>query len=314
MRTVVPGAQSIEALLHPKHQPNFVSLTAPQEEDTGRLFAWSNDFAWTYDGDVADGIAQRVKAVGGNVDNARLRVSFAWSNYDDLDIHAKLPNGTHIYYGNKGGILDVDMNAGFGETREPVENLSWVNDLPNGSYRIWVHNFHRRESHGTGFVLQVAYDGQALEYMYDYPVAHDQEVPCLTIDVLNGSVVSIDVRDPLVGPERDVEKWGVRTGEYTPVDSLILSPNHWRGESKGNKHYFFILRGCINPGECRGMYNEFLRSDLHKHRKVFEVLGSKIRCPASDEQMSGIGFSSTKRESLRVRVVGQKSGIYEIKF
>lgn len=54
----------------------------------------------------------------------------------------------------------------------------------------------------------------------------------------------------------------------------------------------------------RGIYNEFLRNDLDKRRKVFEVLGNRTKCPVSTEQLSGLGFSSTQRNTLTVRVKG----------
>jgi hypothetical protein len=66
-----------------------------------------------------------------------LRVSLSWFNYDDLDLHVYEPAGRgvssfsdHINFGNKrgwtGGVLDVDMNAGHGHTRDAVENVVWM--------------------------------------------------------------------------------------------------------------------------------------------------------------------------------------------
>ncbi len=63
----------------------------------------------------------------------------------------------------------------------------------------------------------------------------------------------------------------------------------------GNRHYFFMLKGCVNDQPTRGIYNEFLRRDLQPHRKVFEVLGDRTRCEPSPDQLSGLGFSSTIR-------------------
>jgi hypothetical protein len=58
-----------------------------------QLFRWSNDFAWSYGGNVADSIKERVKKAGGKVDGATLRVSLSWYNFDDLDLHIKEPAG-----------------------------------------------------------------------------------------------------------------------------------------------------------------------------------------------------------------------------
>jgi hypothetical protein len=97
---------------------------------------------------------------------------------------------------------------------------------------------------------------------------------------------------------RAVEKWGLTTGQTVPVDMVVLSPNHWGPpeERRGNKHHIFSLRGCKNPDPARGFFNEFLRTDLIPHRKVFEVLDAKTMCPPSDDQISGVGFSSTRHD------------------
>jgi hypothetical protein len=124
---VVPQAGTIELLLENKLLPNFVSLTAPVHENTGRLFKWDNDFAWSYDGEVTDSIKEKVKRAGGNVTNAALRVSLAWFNYDDLDLHARCPDG-HVFFGEKMMILDVDMNAGSGHNSTTTEQ--WTRTYP----------------------------------------------------------------------------------------------------------------------------------------------------------------------------------------
>jgi hypothetical protein len=100
-----------------------------------------------------------------------------------------------------------------------------------------------------------------------------------------------------------------------PVDTLLASPNHWGGQAVGNKHWFFILKGCKNPEPARGIYNEFLRSDLEPHRKVFEALGAKTKCEPTNDQLSGIGFSSTRSDEATVVVKGRsRIKAYNIKF
>jgi hypothetical protein len=125
------------------------------------------------------------------------------------------------------------------------------------------------------------------------------------ITVKSGKVVSVEPGKGVTGGGFSVDKWGIKTETFVPVDTIMLSPNHWDGQTVGNKHWFFMLKGCISPEETRGIYNEFLRSDLEEHRKVFEVLGSRMRCPVSQKQLSGLGFSSTKSETIVVRVSGQ---------
>ena len=77
---------------------------------------------------------------------------------------------------------------------------------------------------------------------------------------------------------------------------------------------FFILDGCVSDAATRGIYNEFLLPDLEKHRKVFEVLGNRTQCPPSTEQLSGVGFSSTNKDEVVVRVATAKSTrVYNVK-
>jgi hypothetical protein len=95
---------------------------------------------------------------------------------------------------------------------------------------------------------------------------------------------------------------------------MMLSPNYWDEKAVGNKHYFFLLDGCVNDGAARGFYNEFLTPELDKHRKVFELVGSKLQMAPADQQLSGLGFSSTQRSSLVCRVKGSFTRTIKIIF
>ncbi|WP_051356396.1 YfaP family protein [Azorhizobium doebereinerae] len=297
---IVPQATSIGLLLENKHLQNFMSLTAPVHADAGKLFKWGNGFAWSYDGDAADSIKQRVKRAGGNVD-ADLRVSLAWFNTDDLDLHVIEPSGRHVFYGDKCGILDVDMNVS-NLVRDPVENLSWVRPLRDGRYLIQVHQFTRRESIDIGFVLEVEHRGKVDTFTYERAVSG--LVNALSLEVLHGTLAMTGIGAGLKSGSLSQEKWGVKTGTLVPVDTLMASPNHWDGQATGNKHWFFFLKDCRNPSPARGIYNEFLSPALDPHRKVFEVLGAKSKCAPETEQLSGVGFSSTRHDQVTVVAKG----------
>lgn len=310
---IVPQAQTVEVLVENKHLSNFVSLTAPVDADTGRLFRWGNDFAWSYDGEVADSIKQRVKAAGGNID-AALRVSLAWTNFDDLDIHCHCPEG-HVFFHNKMGILDVDMNAGGGHTREPVENLAWVRPR-DGQYRISVHNYAKRETTNVGFSLELECGGRLEQYVHAQAVPDQATVKCLSFTMAGGALTALTVDSPaLVGGSVSVQKWGVTTQTLVAVNTIMLSPNHWDDQAVGNRHYFFMLRGCLSPDPARGLYNEFLRPELERHRKVFEVLAAKTKCPPTADQLSGVGFSAGRGDTVVVVVKGKRiNKAYEVAF
>lgn len=304
-------SKKIDLILESRHTGNFVSMTAPVNPDSPSLFKWNNSFGWAYDGDVADSIKDRVKKAGGNV-NAKLRCSLAWFNHDDLDIHAEDPLGNHIYYAQKRGVLDVDMNAGLGLSREPVENLSWTS-IVDGCYKISVNNFCRREFSDFGFQLQVEFEGQVYDFAFNRAVGQCELIKCLVLKIEGGKLASITTGDGITGNAAiSVEKWGVKTKMPTKVNMMMLSPNHWERSSKtGNKHYFFLLDGCLNPEPARGIFNEFLAGSLEPHRKVFEVLGGKTKCQPSNNQLSGVGFSSTRSDSVNVIADGRP---FTIKF
>lgn len=301
---ILPTAASVDVLLKSNMATNLMSLTAPVHANVGQLFKWHNNFAWSYNGNITDSIKERVKAAGGNTD-AKLRVSLAWHNNDDLDLHTECPDG-HIYFGFKAGILDVDMNAG-GKMNavDPVENLSWSNPR-DGKYRIVVRQYNQRTNERPGFTLQVENNGDICEYTYAKGVRGDIEA--IQFTVANGVIVKVDAHKELSGESISTEVWGLTTQTLVPVDTIMLSPNYWDGENQGNKHWFFMLRGCKNDQMTRGIYNEFLTVELHEHRKVFEVLGSQTMCPVVDDQLSGLGFSSTRQDRIVVRVTNADGG------
>lgn len=302
MANVLPKCTSLRLYLDNALLGNFMSMTAPVHAGSRSLFRWSNDFAWSYDGNVTDSIKDRVKRAGGRVEDVAMRVSLAWSNFDDLDLHVIEPNGNHIYYGNKSGMLDVDMNAGVGRTRDPVENIRWVRTPRDGKYRVFVHQFCKREAVDVGFTVEVETSQGLQTFCYDKALPHNREQPVVVITMERGQP-SFSVEPDIVSGMASQEKWGLRTLEQVKVNSVVLSPNYWDDNAVGNKHWFFILEGCKNPLPVRGIYNEFLNPKFGHHR-VFEVLGDRTKCPPVDAQMSGVGFSSTKADRVTVVAVG----------
>jgi hypothetical protein len=304
---VLPRARSVSVLVKNQMVSNLVSLTAPVHTGVQPLFKWSNNFAWSYAGNVTDSIKERVKRAGGKID-AHLRVSLAWFNTDDLDLHVVEPDGNRVYFGNKDRKLDVDMNVN-SPVRDAVENVVWsARNLKDGEHHVIVHNYTKRESIDVGFALEVEFAGRVQSFRYDRAVAADSKVAAVVLTVQNGSLVRVDTGGHMIAGDASQDVWNVKTETFVPVTAVMHSPNHWNGESTGNKHTFFILKDCLNPEKVRGIYNEFLRSDLEKHRRVFEILGEKTKCREDVNQLSGIGFSSTRNDSAVFAVQGDAIG------
>lgn len=306
------GAKKIELVIKNDQLRNFVSLTAPAHADSGLLFKWNNEFAWMYDGELADtGMRERVKAAGGRVDGA-MRVSLGWFNGDDLDLHCRTPQGQHIYFSNRCGILDVDMNAGGPRNSiNPVENMAWRTVPADGEYRFSVNQFSRRSHERPGFNLEIEFLGAVTQLSYPKDMRNGENVE-VTLTIKDGKLVDIKHGKAMTSTSRPTEKWGVKTLTPVRVDTIMTSPNFWEGAGGvGNRHWFFMLDGAKNPEATRGFVNEFLRGSLDPHRKVFEVLSSKTKCPPSDRQLSGVGFSSTRGDTVIAIADGRS---YEVKF
>lgn len=315
---VMATATNIEVLMESRLSNNLVTLTAPVNKDAKNLFKWPNNFAWTYNGGVADSIKEKVRAAGGQTEGF-LRCSLAWSNYDDLDLHVVEPNNLEIYYSNRigrsGGKLDVDENAGYGKTRKPVENIIWVNErkMLEGKYVVYVNNFHCRESVDTGFTLEIEHNGEVRQFVYDKPVKHKENV--MVAEITYSKSKGIQIRELIPSTSHSsVSLWNIDTNKFHKVNVMMLSPNYWDEQGIGNKHYFFMLDDCKNPEPVRGFFNEYLNSELTPHRKVFEVLADKMKTPYQEHQLSGLGFSSTMRNSVIVKVDGTFSRTLKVNF
>lgn len=95
-----------------------------------------------------------------------IQISLIWDNYNDLDLHVFTPRGETIFFGHRKsrcrGELDVDMNAGQGTTREPVENIYWgKGKAPYGKFKVAVHHYR---NHGdpdpTAYEMRIIVDGK----------------------------------------------------------------------------------------------------------------------------------------------------------
>lgn len=316
--SILPRAQSVEIMVENRHAGNFVSLIAPTDPTAAKLFKWDNQFSWSYNGELADSIKERVKKAGGNVEGD-LCCRLAWHNHDDLDFHLTEPGGFEICFHDKrsphGGALDVDMNAGRGHTREPVENIFYGTQrtMKEGVYQLFVHQYNRRETSDVGFEVEIDWLGSILHFSYPKAVSQNSEIQVARFTYSKKEGFKITESLPSTQASREI--WNLPTQTYQPVNVLMLSPNYWDQQAgRGNKHWFFMLEECRNAGAARGFFNEFLRDELTVHRKVIEIVGSKLRTEESARQLSGLGFSSTARNNVLCRVKGSFQRTINITF
>ncbi len=320
-KDVLPGLTSVELLMESKHVSNLVSLIAPENVDAPTLFKWDNPFSWAYNGNITDSMKERVKAAGGCVDGV-LRFSIQWNedgdNQNDFDAHCLQPDGLLIHYPRKGhrqsstGMLDVDIVSPGNNIA--VENINFLdgNAMPEGDYEFYVHTFSYRGGK-SGFRAQVEFDGQIFEFDHNQDSKSYEKV---IVAVVNYTKVGgFKLVKSLDHKSSSRQIWSVQTNKFMPVSVLMFSPNYWNEQNGiGHKHYFFMLNGCKNDTAPNGFFNEFLREEFMKHKRVFEALGSKMSVVPAEDQLSGLGFSSTQRNSIVCKVSGKFTRILKIKF
>jgi hypothetical protein len=318
---VLPTATSVEMLVENSHLANLMSVIAPVEPEAPGLFKWNNPFSWSYVNALTDSvIKERVKAAGGNV-NGVIRVSLSWFNFDDLDLWVTEPNGNEIGYNTyrkpkitpTSGQLDVDENAGEGKTKTPVENITWIdeNKMIEGTYQVHVNQFAMRERENIGCIVEIEHKGEVFTFEQPQKMQGKTLICQFHYDKKKGlTFIGTQQGTSLV---RSTEKWGINTNRFQKVSMIMNSPNHWK-EQIGNKHVFFVLEGAKNDETPRGFFNEFLKEDLTKNRKVFEVLGAKLKVEPSDRQVTGVGFSTTQRNSVICKVEGNFTRTVKVLF
>lgn len=328
IKNVLPVARELEVYMENKHIQNMVSLIAPEVADAKTMFKWNNGMSWAYTGNITDSdIKENVKAAGGSVTGI-VRFSIQWNDGNgkdnsDLDAHCLEPQGgDHIYFSHKisrytGGELDIDITDPIYQCKSnggvAVENITYPSKerMKPGTYKFYVNQYSFRNS--QGFKAEVEVNGEIHSYEYNTPVRGNVDVAEVILDQSG----NFKVVDKLPGNCATISKdvWGIKTLQFTPVSVVCYSPNYW-DEQKGigHQHLFFMLKDCINPEEPNGYYNEFLKPELEQHRRVFETLGAKAHVKDVDDQLSGVGFSLTKRNDLIIKVKGATERVVKVKF
>jgi hypothetical protein len=317
MKDILPTCTSVEVLFENRFEENLVALTTANNKESKPIFKWNNNYSWTYKNNLAGKsfIKENVQKAGGKVDGL-LRCSLQWNDEDtksvlDFDLHCVESTGGEIYYGNKksyktGGWLDVDMirpsNIG-------IENITWQNKVPDGNYLFEVKNYDGGSN--KGFKIEIEFKGEVFNYFYQQPVKPSQRVKVATVTVKNGEFT---ITHHLQETASSKTIWNLETNKFHKVKLACLSPNYWSDNNVGNKHVFFMLDNCKTDSPLRGFHNENLNNELLQHRKVIDVLGDVAMIQPTDNHLAGVGFNSTVRDEVILKLSGSHKRTIKVKF
>ena len=320
IKEILPSVTDIEAYFENKHVSNLVSLISPKNIGSKTMFKWNNNFSWAYNGNITDSMKENVKNAGGKVDGV-LRFSIQWNdkgdNENDFDAHCVEPNGNRIYYQSKRGHLstgELDVDIMCPDNKVAVENITWSNKskMKEGIYTFTVHTFNHRGGK-SGFSAEIEFDGQVYSFEYRRDTKRGEHVPVAKVEYTKAN--GFKIIESLSSSMSQRTEWNISTNQFQPVSVLMYSPNYWDNQNGiGNRHYFFMLKECKNVTKPNGFFNEYLKEDLMMHKHVFEALGNKMHVVDDDNQLSGLGFSSTQRNALVCKLSGKFTRTIKVMF
>ena len=75
-----------------------------------------------------------------------------------------------------------------------------------------------------------------------------------------------------------------------------------------------MLDNCKTDSPLRGFHNENLNNELLQHRKVIDVLGDVAMIQPTDNHLAGVGFNSTVRDEVILKLSGSHKRTIKVKF
>jgi hypothetical protein len=323
MKDILPGLTKLEVFLDPSLSQNLVTMTTSVDKSSKSLFPYGNNFSWTYNGNLAGKslIKQAIKSRGGNTEGVlNIRLAFPGTS-DDYDLHVVEPNHNRIYYANvrsthpSSGTLDLDANGvdGAQPPEKRVENVIYTDQsrMLRGDYIVIVKNYSKRGFRHP-FFIEVEFNGETYSYEHSDPKSNEIVALVINYDGINFNITNNNIKE--VSSSSSIkELYGLEVNQFHKVNLMCLSPNHWNGQY-GNLHYFFMLEGCKNPNKIRTFHSENLNQDLHPERKVLDYLANTLLVEGGDDQLSGVGFNSTMKEEVIVKLHGTHKRVIKIKF
>lgn len=304
-RTVLPTADGLEVLMD---NPNrFMAMVTASDNTAQNLFQWDNPFSWYYHGGIDGEIKRRVEQAGGRYENNEIRASLIWENYTDLDIHCVTPAGRHIYFGDKvdarsGGNLDIDMNAGGRQSKEPVENIRFADNAPEGRYRFYIHNFSDRNNGQNPYKVELEVAGKIYTVHGNLPTSKSSS-DAFVFDYKRGE----EPRFITGGNATTSNPWGAAQNDFVKVNGITTSPNTWgeRPVPQAGTHIFFLLDDVkdSSEGKGRGFFNEMLKGELREIRKTLEAYTAATPIEELDNATAcGVGYTKDNEWNLTVKV------------
>jgi hypothetical protein len=326
MKDILPGCSKVEVLLENRMEGNLVTLTTAQDENSKGMFKWDNPYSWSFKGNLAGKsmIEESINKRGGKTDGVlNVRLHFPNST-TDYDLCISEPNGNRITYPSRrvthksSGTLDLDaqgMDGSFPPDLR-VENINYtsLSKMPKGDYYVEIDNYGGGSN--NGFILEVKSMEGLSKYKYESPIVGKRNsILKISFDGQKFEESIVNNKLLLVDSEHlSKDLYGLETGKFQQVNLICLSPNHWGDNNVGNKHFLFMLDKCTATEPVRGFYNENLNSELAKERKVLEVLGAASTIDPKGRQLSGVGFNSTVRDNVILRLGGTHKRVVNVEF
>lgn len=327
------GVTTLEVLPENRHLRDLMVLITGTRGEDEPLFKWDSNLSWTYIQDVASSsIKDKVEKMGGKID-AKVRLSVAWNNSDDLDLHLegktdfKNYQGSwakdliiNVFHGNTydkhlDAKLDVDMNVNTSGERfsstAPVENI-YINKLVPGNYEVKVNNYTKRNS-GGDYQVEMEYNGEIITISNPNPKENHKDTVIKFTITPDGEIIIN--KKPLGKPVRH-KAWSLKTLSWTKVTDVCFSPNYWGDFKVGNKQLFMFVQGVVPDSQVRGLFPEYVIDEIYnQHKRALEVFTDSSRLPIPDEKtiptvMGGIGFVLNRDKTIYIRVDRKK--IYQL--
>ena len=337
IKDILPGCTSVEAFLKNNHQRNMVTITTAADDDSKNIFKWNNNYSWTFEGNLTgkSQLAEKVEALGGRIDGV-FRFTHSWNeiepNQSLMDLHVFMPGcqlpddlfssggpnvvGRRVGWNKRsdaqsGGTQDVDYTSKAPTGYIPVENITFpdIDRMPDGKYTCMIHNWSHRQSAGKGRA-EIAFGDEV--YNYIYPNTSKQRWFKIAEVTKKGTQFTIEHFIDEENSSKEI--WGLDSNKFHEVNLVCPSPNHWSDNEIGNKHYFFMLKNAKIPTSMRSFHNENLKGDLVKHRKVMEVLANTTMIEPEEKALAGLGFNSTVRDEVILRLKGTHKRVIKVKF